>query len=138
MLCGIDPPKDLSFGWSQIEAVIELCFCFQVDQQATTHVFKYEGIRSVTPNREENEICDLYSDGPLTWSTFCMEYLSRTSKILVLVPILIQISDARANYVNSYLAPSDTCLRALPPTPQTSSKNMMLTDPRCRARVSVR
>ena len=28
MLCGIDPPWDLSFGWSQIEAVIELLFLF--------------------------------------------------------------------------------------------------------------
>ena len=28
LLCGIDPPWDLSFGWSQIEAVIELLFLF--------------------------------------------------------------------------------------------------------------
>ena len=28
MLCGVDPPWDLSFGWSQIEAVIELLFLF--------------------------------------------------------------------------------------------------------------
>ena len=28
LFCGIDPPWDLSFGWSQIEAVIELLFLF--------------------------------------------------------------------------------------------------------------
>ena len=28
LLCGIDPPWDLSFGWSQIEAVIELLLLF--------------------------------------------------------------------------------------------------------------
>ena len=50
LLCRIDPPWDLSFGWTQIEAVIVLCFCFQVDQPATTQVFKYEWIRSATPH----------------------------------------------------------------------------------------
>ena len=28
LLCGIDPPWDLSFGWTQIEAVIVLLFLF--------------------------------------------------------------------------------------------------------------
>ena len=43
LLCGIDPPWDLSFGWSQIEAVIELLFLFSGGPTSNHTRFQMQG-----------------------------------------------------------------------------------------------
>ena len=43
LLCGIDPPLDLSFGWSQIEAVIELLSLFSSEPTSNHTLVQMRG-----------------------------------------------------------------------------------------------
>ena len=58
LLCGIDPPWDLSFGWSQIEAVIELLFLFSSGPTSNHTRIQMRG----------DQVCDAEFTLDITWT----------------------------------------------------------------------